>query len=176
MATASKKTTPPGQKKSAKLPSKTARARLLIADDIRAEESGKVTAIGMYADLVVVLRVDESQPGFDSTLPYGMDALCVLVNVSGLSGKHKLRLEFGAYRNNAPAPAPAIEQEYDFANEGHSVNLLAKFRPLVIRTFGKKTVTLCIDDRQRINMHFEIRKEIVTPGELAIQLTPLRQL
>ena len=134
--------------------------KLLVADDFRAEASGKVTAVGLFADSVVVVNAPAEAPAPTPELPVGIDSLGILVNISGLEGKHRVSLSFGAYARNA-APMTTDALEYDFPSAGSSINLISAFRPLLVQSYGMKTVKVHVDDCEE-TLQFEVRRGAVT--------------
>lgn len=123
-------------------------ARILIADDFRVEEGGKVFAIGLFTDNVIVSLVPRGTPAPTAELPYGIDALAILLCVGGVSGLHDLSVTLG--------DGPSRQWQVDL-QEGASANLIMKLRPLLVRSFGMKPVRIEFAG-QTFESAFELRR------------------
>ena len=124
-------------------------ARLLVADDFRAEQSGKVLAIGLYADGVVLLDVPEGAPEPSNEIPVGVDRLAFLINIGGVVGQQKVSVRIGE-------KGPSQDVQVD-VKPGSSANLIFTSQPMLIASYGKKLVT--VKFAQSVHeLEFELRK------------------
>jgi hypothetical protein len=135
-------------------------SRFYLADDIRLEADGKVSAIGLYADLAVVALMRPGQPEPSEATPLVFDGFTCLFSISGLAGKHKVAVEYhddgGMLRALGEQVLP-IDQEIDFLDPARSANLLLRLRPYFTTAFGMKRVTLSIDGVKK-EFTFEVRR------------------
>lgn len=148
-------------KRSTKAP--TALVRLHVADDIREELSGKLSLIGMFADLVVVANVnaDNQTVGTGDDRYYAIDSLAFLVTVSGVKGVHKVSVTYTD--ESMPARPPGI-RDADFGDGSKSVNIVWRFRPYLSNSFGLKKVTVEIDSEKH-ELIYEIRRGEVSAAQ-----------
>lgn len=130
-------------------------ARLLIADDIRVENTGKLFTIGLYADSVVVFRVPKNSPQPSVEQPFGMDSLSLLVVVGGFVGDETVRLTL---TTNKP-----IEMNVSLT-PGASANLLIPIKPFTFATFGVKVLLVEFAGTKH-ELQFEVRAEYIEPVE-----------
>lgn len=128
-------------------------ARLLVADDFRIENTGKLLAIGLYADGVVIFRVPENAPQPSMEQPFGMDSLSLLVVVGGMAGEAAVRITLA---NNNP-----IEMIVPI-KLGGSANLLVPIKPFTFGTFGVKELLVEFAGTKH-RLQFEIRAEYIEP-------------
>lgn len=140
----------------------TSSVKLLVADQFRVEAGGKVLAIGLYPDGVVVMQMPADAPDPTDESPVGIAQLALLLSVSGSGRSHNLRVQLGA--------DDAKEFPVDLGTAG-SVNVILDLRPLVIRSFGIKPVVVELAG-ERHELSFEIRRGVGdVPGQV-MQLPP----
>lgn len=128
---------------------------LYVADDLRQEISGKVSMIGLYADRVVVLQIPPGSPEPSEETPLVIDGLSFLVNIAGLSGRHRLSVRFFV-DGSSPLSEPQM-READFDPQ-LSANFAVRIRPFAVATFGRKKVVVTVDDNEPMECVFELRK------------------
>jgi len=107
-------------------------ARLLIADDFRIEQSGKVLGIGLFPDYVVVLQVNPRDPEPTPEVPFGIPSLSFLVTVGGFIGTQKVMVQIGDSKSH--------QHDVKIDEAGHSANLIITAQPMILKSFGKKKV------------------------------------
>jgi hypothetical protein len=143
------------------------RVQLFVCDDIRHEVDGKLSLIGLYSDGVVIVGLGDDEMRGTTGKPeiFSIDGLAFLVTVTGLRGKHELIFQFeeGAF----PPKEPAVRVA-DF-EEGKGANLVARFRPYLSSSFGRKRVALSIDGKVN-ELFYEIRRG--APRNPAQQVAP----
>ena len=126
--------------------------KFLIADEVRAELSGKQTVIGLYADDVLVVN-DVERP---SEVPFAIDRLSFLVNISDVSvGVHN-------YKAQILNPAGVkLGQEIPMGEsqieKGKSHTLVLEAKPFVLDGEGIYRLDLYIDNVPH-SFPFEVRK------------------
>lgn len=130
-----------------------AKVRFFLADEFLQQVDGKVSAISLYADDVVVLHVAPDTPQPSAATPIALDRLSFMASVTGLSGIHKVSWVFDSPTTSG---APTIQpREVNFLPE-RSATFIAAARPMVISSFGKKKAALLIDD-VRFPFEYELR-------------------
>lgn len=143
---------PTSRKKTA--PAARPNVRFFLAEDFRQEIGGKVSAIGLYADNVVVLQLPPDLAEPTEETPIMIRSLAFLFSVSALSqpslASVDLRVNGDQKPLMAPRDLPAIEP-------GNSVNLLGVMAPYVVTSFGEKTVVVDIAGT-KYTFKFEIRR------------------
>lgn len=130
-------------------------ARLLVADEFRIENNGKLLAIGLYADNVVIFKVPKNAPPPTAEQPYGLDCLSMVVALGGFVGEEKVRITLG---NNPP-----VEQIVPL-QAGKSANLHLPIRPFTISAFGIKYLVIEFAG-EKFKLPFEIRADYVEAVE-----------
>ncbi len=123
-------------------------ARLLVADEFRTEANGKVLAVGLYPDSVVVCQTPSDAAAPSKKHPIGINSLYFLVTIGGVVGKQKVSVSIG---NSKP-----VEMEVEMKAD-HSANLIFGSRPLLIQSFGVKQVAVEFAGVKKV-MEFELRR------------------
>jgi hypothetical protein len=114
----------------------------LIADEIRAEISGKQTVLGLYPDNTLLLEnhSNTAAPG----QPEAIERLTVLINISEAPGEHNVRGWFVD-----PSGNPAGEQ-IEFGRlpmvEDKSCSLVIQAKPFIISEIGTYHFNLYVND------------------------------
>ena len=132
-------------------------ARLYLADDIRSEASGKVLALGLYSDLVVIVGIPADAPPPTEQVPYGIPRLSFMVTVGGVSGAGPVTVQLadGALEKTVQASI----------KPGHSANLIFSAEPMLFKSFGNKKVTVKLAGHT-LHLDYEIRKQILDEAQL----------
>lgn len=124
--------------------------RMYVADDVRQEIGGKISLIGVYADAsVLVGRAPDA-----NTQDLVIDALCFVINVSGLAGKHVIRVTFV---DESQKLRPPVEKDADFLAGDQSANLVFRFRPYPVTAFGPKKVRVEVGGKRYL-LPYELRQ------------------
>lgn len=129
-----------------KQPSKIApRIEFFLADDIRLELDGKVTAVGLYPDrnIVAIVLPDTPDPSINS--PIAIDSISLLINVGNLEGEHEIEIEFVPASGVVDGKVSFV-RKFLFPSLHTSANLVSRFRPLLIGSFGVKKLLVRIDE------------------------------
>ncbi|MBL0419016.1 hypothetical protein JI739_01530 [Ramlibacter sp. AW1] len=121
-------------------------ARLFVADQFRTEVNGKVLAIGLYTDNVIVIPYDSPDPSTEK--PLALNPLSILINIGGIVGKGRVVVHLH--------PMGERELEVQLAPLG-SANLVINFQPLIIESIGRKDVRVTFAGQTK-ELTFEIRK------------------
>lgn len=128
--------------------------RFFLAEDVRQEIGGKVSAIGLYADNVIVLQLPPDLPDPTPETPILIRSLAFLFSVSALGEASVASVDLDVNGGRKPFMAP---RELPATAPGSSVNLLGVMAPCVVTSFGKKTVIVDIRGTEH-TFEFEIRR------------------
>jgi len=129
--------------------------KFLLADEVRAELSGKQTIIGLYADDVLVVNDMERPAGVPPDAPIAIDRLSFLVNISHVSvGVHN-------YRAQIVSPAGVMHGQEILMGEaktekGKSHTLILEAKPFVLAGEGIYKLDFYIDNIPH-SFPFEVR-------------------
>lgn len=131
--------------------------RVSIADDFRQEQGGKMTAIGLYTDDVVVVTVEPDSPEPSEQTPIVVHSLSALITLIGLSpGKHVIGVEHvDSALKNPPQFGPS--REMDLPAPGMSATMVVRFQPFVAGSYGTKHLIVTVDNKST-KFAFEIRR------------------
>ena len=136
--------------------------RCYLAEDLRQEIGGKVSAIGLYSDNVVVLQLPAGASDPTEAEPIFIRSLAFLFNISKLSEDSTIEvdLEIDGSRQAfmAPRTFPATEP-------GNSINLLGVMVPCLIKSFGKRRAIVKIKASE-YTFEFEVRRATLPASEM----------
>lgn len=131
--------------------------RVFIADDFRPERDGKISAIGLYTDDVVVVTVDSDSPEPSDQTPIVVHSLSALVTMIGLgAGKHVVGIEYADSALTKP-PQFGPPREMDLPESGMSATMVVRFQPFVSGSYGFKHLVVTVDGKST-DFEFEIRR------------------
>lgn len=130
-------------------------ARLYIADDIRSESSGKIMAIGLYSDLVVILQIPADAPPATEEIPYGLGKLVFLINIRGVVGTGPVKIQLA---EGGPESTRTVT-----IHPGGSANVIVTVQPMLIKSFGVKRATVSFGGHV-LHMEYEIRQQTIPVG------------
>lgn len=130
-----------------------------LAEDLRQELDGKVSAIGLYADKVVVLPLPDNVPEPTKSAPLLLKSLAFLFSISKLNETATISVEIETSSERTPLTTP---QKHPPVEAGRSINLLGLLQPCVITSFGHKAFILKINDLE-YTFDFELRRVSVPP-------------
>jgi hypothetical protein len=145
--------------------------RLFVADEVRVEASGKLMAIGLYGDGVLLVQQPSEAPDPTQDVPYAIDSLCLVITIGGSSGQQDVRVSIGGQK--------VADRSFDL-QPGRSVNLLLQFRPFLFSSFGVKHVEIEFAGTKH-SQWFEVRSlptdQAIPPSVIAPHLlTPARSV
>jgi hypothetical protein len=130
--------------------------RFYLADDMRQEVGGKVTAVGLYTDNVIVAEMLPDDPDPSDERLAAVGGISILANVSTSPGEHKYQLEIDP-SSVVPQIAQASSSHDGKSLAGESMNLIMRIAPLPFKSFGMVHVVLRIDGSPH-RFSFEIRR------------------
>lgn len=125
-----------------------------LAEDLRQEANGKVSAIGLYTDHVVVVGMPESAPEPTEKDPILLRSLGFLFNISGFTKPTSIGISRSSKAGLRPLVMP---KEYPAPGEGRSINLLALLEPCAISELGKKKMVVSVGE-SNYEFEYEIRR------------------
>lgn len=128
--------------------------RFFLAEDFRQEIGGKVSAIGLYADNVIVLQLPSDLPDPTADTPILIRSLAFLFSISAFGNASVASVDLNVNGDRKPFMVP---RELPATDPGNSVNLLGVMAPCAVTSFGKKTVIVDIGGTEH-SFEFEIRR------------------
>lgn len=129
---------------------------MMIADDIRSEQGGKLLAIGVYTDSVVSVTMGADTQEPTSEKPILIASFAFVVTLSGLAGVHRVTIDY-VDPTMPGATFPQTVRIVDVPSGGHSMNFIGKFAPFVTGGFGMKRIVVRVADFER-SLNFEVRR------------------
>ena len=138
-----------------------------LAEDLRQELDGKVSAIGLYPDKVVVLPLPDDIPEPTESAPLLVRSLAFLFSISKLSETATISIDIQSGGTRKPFVAP---QEHPAVDLGRSINILCVMQPCVITSFGEKTLILKVKELE-YTFNFEIRRA-TAPSSIGLMQLP----
>lgn len=131
--------------------------RYFISDDVRQEINGKVTLSGLYADNVIVvneLEIEKLKNETNQELPYSIERLSFLINISKIIGNIDFKAQF-IDPEGKPHGAPAQLGTAEIF-EGQSFNVILQTSPFPFKIAGTYNIKFEANDNIEI-LPFEIR-------------------
>ena len=143
--------------------------RVFIADDFRQETGGKITAIGLYTDDVVVVTLEPGSPEPSAQTPIIVHNLSALITMAGLAaGKHVVGIQYADSTLVKP-PQFGPPREVDVPESRVSAIMVVRFQPFVTGGYGVKHLVVTVDG-ESTDFGFELRRG--GPSSLAQTLPP----
>lgn len=133
--------------------------RFFVADDMRQEHNGKVTAVGLYPDDVIVAEMPPSVPDPTPEFMAQLPGVSILASAIVPPGEHQYQFEI-----DPSSILPPMKESSGSARNigttriGESVNLIMRLAPLPIVGFGMVTVAIHVDGIP-FRYSFEIRRK-----------------
>lgn len=142
--------------------SESLRTSFLLADDIRVEVGGKLTAIGIYTDRTLIASIDRDEfsarpndRGEKRTMAVGN--LSAAFTIGGLDkGTHEVLITYDDPTMGSPEPLKVRETVVAIDSPNQAFNLIGRFSPFVTAGFGVKKFNVLIDGMLHVYT-FEIR-------------------
>jgi hypothetical protein len=130
------------------------RVSLLLADDIRVEVGGKLTAVGIYTDHTLIASIERSEfeaaSAENKRKAIAVGNLSAAFTIGGLSkGRHKVAIFYFDPSMGQPKGIPVRETVAVVDGPHQAFNLIGRFGPFVTAGFGTKTFELEIDGETR---------------------------
>lgn len=116
-----------------------------VADEIRPELNGKLTALGMFADNTVVLESQNAMDSKKSGIPAGFDRLAFVVNISDAQGeKHSFKGQIVDPTGKNHGPEIPLGENVFGRNSSRTIIVEAK--PFVMNGTGTYYFNFYVDD------------------------------
>lgn len=132
--------------------------KFLLADEFRPEQtSGKVLAIGLYPDAIVIANTSIGTPEPTKDKPIGIDSLSMLFTIGGGVGEFDVTIKIG---DNIAASTKVSLQE------GRSASIVLQSKPFLVASYGEKQVVVSVAGKDHV-FKLEIRHAVspaVAPG------------
>lgn len=116
-----------------------------VADEIRPELNGKLTALGLFADNTVVLESQNETDTKKAGLPAGFDRLAFVVNISDAPGeKHSFKGQIVDPTGKNHGPEMLFGETVFGKNSSRTIVIEAK--PFVLNGTGTYYLNFYVDD------------------------------
>lgn len=130
-----------------------------LTEDIRAEMDGRVSLIGFYPGDVVFLNLPATAPDPTPDSAVGVSSVAILLTLTNVTQPEEIELEL-----IAPNGA-VITQGSGTVAVGEASNLISRFRPFAVSSFGEwtwavKGPTIDIEYKFRV-----LRNPLVLPSD-----------
>lgn len=133
-----------------------------MAEDLRQEVSGKVSAIGLYPDHVAILQIADDIPDPTESAPIFFKSMGFLFNVSRLTQATTIAIDIESGGERRPL---TLAKEYPALEPGRSLNLLVIMEPCQVTSFGERTILVTVGESVR-TFTYEIRRGSAPPTGL----------
>lgn len=111
-----------------------------LADDVRNEVGGKCTLVGLYSDDQVIIQMPSSDPDPTPENPVAIEGLAALCSLKGLKGSAEFEVTVSGTHPGSNSRTQKFVASSVSAN--HTLNLISRLRPVMIESFGKKSINL----------------------------------
>lgn len=130
---------------------------LLLADEVRAEATGKQTVLGLFADNVILLKIPRTPIEISEDIPPGIERLSFLVNVSKLpEGQYTFKGQF--IDPSGDAMGEELPLDSILIREGMSHTMVIETKPFIIKGGGEYNLAIWVNNEEN-RLPFEIRVE-----------------
>lgn len=114
------------------------KCKFFLADDVRIEQGGKPTAVGLYPEDKVVVLMPKQVADPTPDKPIGIPSLAILAAFYGAKGTYSMNLElFG------PSNRSMGSSKIELKGEG-GIHYISRFMPMPIIGFGSYKLALTI--------------------------------
>lgn len=131
--------------------------RFFLADDVRQEINGKVSAVGLYPDNVVIAEMSGGTSAPSPTNLGFLPAISVLANVTIEPGEHRYQMTIDP-TSVMPKVLTGPGSTLVTPKYGDSVNLIMRLPSLPFTGYGMVHVVLTTDTDRHV-FSFEIRRK-----------------
>lgn len=130
-----------------------------MAEDLRQEVGGKISAVGMFPDHVVLLQLPDAFPDPTEETPLFIKSIWFLFNVSVVSKSIAIGVDIEVAGKRTPF-LPV--QEFPPVEAGRSMNLIGVMEPAKVATFGERKLYVTVGATEHI-FHYEVRRASLPP-------------
>lgn len=156
---------------------RTLNCKWYLAEDIRVEQGGKLSILGLYPDDMVVVEMPTDEPDPTSEKPIAIEGLAILCLLVGFHGQSKFKLSLGGEDGAPPTLNSELLIEADEA--ATNVTLISKFRPVLIHSLGRKFVSLsCLEHNTESRFVFTVERRapgLTPPPARITMLSPTKE-
>lgn len=137
--------------------------RWYLCDDVRNEEGGKLSLLGLYPDDTVIINMPSDHPDPTPEAPIAVEELSIFCVLLGFQGEADFTLRLFDKKNPRVGLTRTLAIESS-TSEG-TINLISKFRPVAIHSFGEKRFSIsCAAPKFQDDFVFRIiRRNIGAP-------------
>ncbi len=139
--------------------------RFYMAEDLRQEVGGKVSAIGLFPDNVVVLPLPISVPEPTEVAPIFFKSLAFLFNISKLSEEADISVDIEI---NGVRKTFLEQKRHPDPGLGRSINMVVIAQPCTIQFFGLRKLIVTVGEEVR-TFEFEIRRGVLEGVETPVE-------
>jgi hypothetical protein len=133
-----------------------------MAEEMRPEMNGKITAVGIYPDHKMLVNLPKDAPNPTVELPSVLKSLSFLFNISSFVGEITVAidLDVNGIRRSFIKPT-----KYDSKEPGKSINIVAAMEPCIVNEFGLRKFIVNIDGNEYL-FDYEISRAILVTDNL----------
>jgi hypothetical protein len=124
-----------------------------LAEDLREEQSGLVTAVGLYPDRVIVANRQPGSPEPSAEQPVALKSLGFLFNICNLKKASPVSVDIVSSGKVTPFMS---EQTLGSTEPGKSLSMIGIAVPMLFTSFGRRKVIVKIG-KEAFEFEFEIR-------------------
>lgn len=132
--------------------------RLYMAEDLRQEVNGKMSAIGLYPDNVVVLRLPDDVPDPTESQPLHIKSLSFVFNISKLTQATTISIDIEANGKRRQFIPPS---EHPAPEPGMSINMVGVMEPFAVTHFGERKLIVTVGESEH-TFEYEVRRESIS--------------
>jgi hypothetical protein len=140
-----------------------------MAEDLRHEVNGKITAVGLYPDNVVILRLPDEVPDPTESKPIHIKSLGLAFNISKLTQAATISIDIEVNGKRKPLFPP---NEHPWPGPGRSINILGILEPCVIESFGERKLIVTVGESEQ-TFEYEIRRESISTVDVPEEMTEI---
>lgn len=142
--------------------------RLYLADMMEPQANGKLAALGLFPDLVVVLTVPPGSPDPTPQAAFGTD-LCLMLTITGLPAGDTI----GEMQLLAPTPEPmpVLKARFPFhvPKGSTGLNVPLPMKPMPVPALGVYTVELRVgNDVLRETFEIQVKLDPAAPPPMLL--------
>ena len=136
-----------------------------IAEEIRPELDGKVTAVGLFTDHKVMVTLPADEPNPTAEAPIALKSVSLLFNISNFLGKILVKIDV---ENNGVRRSILKPTENNLTEIGKSVNMVISMSPCIVNDFGSRNLIVDIDDSEYL-FSYEVNRIDVISADVKLQ-------
>ncbi len=129
-------------------------ASFYLAEEMRLEIDGKVSAMGLFTDFKVMIPMPREMPNPTTEQPIHVKSLSLLFCISNVNTDFLVKIEIESGGNRKELIPSFSHKPIEF---GKSSNIVVALSPLVVADFGDKYIFINIDSNEFM-FKFEINR------------------